>query len=113
MKINYLFYSVFILFFLLSNISFAQEKTVEDSFDEIQSIEGLAIYPNPVSNGKLYISTSLNQAKTVNIYDVLGKKILSKSMIGTELDISQLAPGVYILKVTENEISSTRKLVVR
>lgn len=76
-------------------------------------ITDLVIYPNPVSNGKIYITTKHNLTKQVEIYDVLGKKILSSSLFGKELNISRLTPGIYILKIKEGVQSETRKLVVR
>lgn len=78
-----------------------------------EDIAGLNIYPNPVSNGKIYITSSLNFTKQIAIYDVLGKKVVSRQLIGKELDINDLKPGVYILKIQENKLSATRKLVVR
>ena len=78
-----------------------------------QNIDGLTIYPNPVSNGKVFISTALNLSKEINIYDVLGKKIISETLFGKELNVSNLTPGVYILRIKENEFSATRKLVIR
>ncbi len=98
-------------FLFMGNISYSQiaEPTTSNS----ESIEDLSIYPNPVSNGKIFISTKLNLSKEVEIFDVLGKKIYSTSMFGKELNISKLSPGIYILKIKENNISATRKLVVR
>tara|TARA_R110002167_G_scaffold230458_1_gene435650 strand:+ start:18987 stop:19244 length:258 start_codon:yes stop_codon:yes gene_type:complete len=80
-----------------------------------QAIEGLSIYPNPVSNGKLfvYITSKRSLTKTVAVYNVLGKQILTTILTGNELNISQLNTGVYILKITENNISETRKLVIK
>lgn len=76
-------------------------------------IVDLSIYPNPVSNGKIYITTKKNLTKAIEIYDVLGKKILVASLFGKELNISKLTSGIYILKITEGDSSSTRKLVVK
>ncbi|TDU43135.1 putative secreted protein (Por secretion system target) [Gelidibacter sediminis] len=73
----------------------------------------LVIYPNPVSNGKIYITTKQNLTKEVEIFDVLGKKILFHTLYGKELNISRLNPGIYIIKIKEGSISTTRKLVVR
>jgi hypothetical protein len=88
------------------------QKIITNS-SQADSIEDLTIYPNPVSNGKIYITTKLNLTKDIEIFDVLGKKIHSSSLFGKELNISKLTPGIYILKVKENNISATRKLVVR
>jgi hypothetical protein len=76
-------------------------------------IEGLSIYPNPASGQKVYVITKENKAKKVEIYNVLGKNILSANLTGSELNISSLDPGVYIMKIQEGRYSATRKLVVR
>jgi hypothetical protein len=58
--------------------------------------------------------TSKNmQSKDVEVYDVLGKKILQASITGKELNIASLTPGVYIIKVKEGDASATRKLIVK
>jgi hypothetical protein len=79
-----------------------------------KKIEGLSIYPNPVQNGKqfIYITSKNNLNKKVEIYNVLGKQVYSAMLSGKELNISELNSGVYILKVTENETSESRKLVI-
>lgn len=113
MKKKY-FCTLLLFGFLLSiNSSYAQLRTDRPNIDTVKNIEGLTIYPNPVNNGTIYISTTLNLTKEINIYDVLGKKIISQTMFGKELNVSKLTPGVYILKIKENEFSATRKLVVR
>ncbi len=80
-----------------------------------QNIEGLSIYPNPVTNGKtfIYITSKRNLSKKVEFFNVLGKQIFSIVLTGKELNISRLSKGVYILKVTENNKSETRKLVIK
>ncbi len=78
-----------------------------------QSIEGLSIYPNPTTSNKIYINSTKALTKRVEIYNVLGKRILFKILTSNELNISSLKPGVYIIKLKEKEKTATRKLVVR
>lgn len=109
MKKKY-FYPLFIVgFVFFSTTAFAQQSNREIN----KNIEDLSIYPNPVSNGKIFITSALNKTKEINIYDVLGKTVMSETIIGKELNVSNLNPGVYILRIRENELSATRKLVVR
>lgn len=108
---NYLYIFCFIGFLFASNFGYSQ--IAESSTSNPEFIEDLSIYPNPVSNGKIYITTKHNLSKEIEIFDVLGKKIYSTSMFGKELNISKLSPGIYILKIKENNTSATRKLVVR
>ena len=78
-------------------------------------IEGLSIYPNPVNKEKSVISiaSKLSLIKDIEIFDVLGKQVFATVLSGRELNISNLRKGVYILKITENNISESRKLVVK
>lgn len=116
MQKNYIVTLIFSFLFLISFQGFSQSEMRNISAQQQQnSIEGLSIYPNPVSNGKLYIyiTSKHNLTKTIEIYNVLGKRISSTILTGKELSISQLGTGVYILKITENNISETRKLVIK
>ncbi len=113
MKKKYIFTLLIICSLFLSVTSYAQQTTSTFDTEITKDIEGLSIYPNPVSNGKIFITSTLNQVKEVNIYDVLGKMIMSETIIGKELNVSNLSPGVYILRIQENKLSATRKLVVR
>lgn len=110
---NY-FYILFLMIGLcFGATSYAQTDFSKTSSERSEGIIDLSIYPNPVSNGKIYITTQENLTKDIQIYDVLGKKIISASLFGKELNISKLTPGIYILKIKEGNNSATRKLVVR
>jgi len=115
MQKNYIVTLIFSFLFLISFQGFSQSEMRNKSAQQPNNIEGLSIYPNPVSNGKLYIyiTSKRNLTKTIDIYNVLGKRISSTVLTGKELSISQLSTGVYILKITENNISETRKLVIK
>lgn len=99
---------------LFASVSaYAQSNDGITTKNTTENIEGLTIFPNPVNNGKVYISTKYNLAKNIEIFDVLGKKVVSQVLYGKELKIQDLNPGVYILKIKEGKLSATRKLVVR
>ena len=108
---NYVSILCLLAFMSLSTLCYSQISEPKSSTTD--PIEELSIYPNPVSNGKIYITTKYNQTKDIEIFDVLGKKIYTTSLFGKELNISKLTPGIYILKIKENNNSATRKLVVR
>ena len=113
MKKNYILITFFFLAFMISGQGFSQSKFNNAPIQD--NIEGLSIYPNPVTEGRTYINitTKRNFSKQIEIYNVLGKQIHSSIMTGKELNISALNTGVYILKITENNISETRKLVIK
>ncbi len=77
------------------------------------SITGLEIYPNPVTGNILNIETAANGTKSVAIFDVLGKQVLNVSTDTTTVNVGNLNAGVYIVKITEEGKTATRKLVVR
>jgi hypothetical protein len=110
MSKNY-FYSI-LFFLVLSTASVAAQDT-RNTLKENNSIEGLSFYPNPVTGGKLYITTRANEEKNITIYDVLGKKVFQTVLSSRELNLSSLQPGVYFIKIEEGEASATRKLIVR
>lgn len=110
MKKQYLIFLT-LAFGLLTCNGFSQTNGLV--LNEPSGIENLSIYPNPVSTGKVYITSKNNAPKHIEIYNVLGRIILTVTLLQKELNVSRLKAGVYIIKVTENNISSTRKLVVR
>lgn len=109
---NY-FYITLLLVFFFSVSASAQEAKQQPKLQETTVIEGLNLYPNPVSNGKVYITSKNDLDKNIIIFDVLGKKVLQTTMNSKELNISNLSPGVYIIKIDEEQSTATRKLIVK
>jgi len=77
------------------------------------SILGLRVYPNPVTNGTLFIDTDANAEKTVTVFDVLGKQVLNTTTSNNAINVNNLRAGVYVVKITEEGKTATRKLVIR
>ncbi|MGQ7946205.1 T9SS type A sorting domain-containing protein [Flavobacterium sp. WC2509] len=102
---------------LLAVIFFTTGALAQDSkqpkIQEDVSIEGLSLYPNPVTSGKVYITSKKDSEKEIIIFNVLGKKVLQNIINTRELNISNLSPGVYIIKITEEGATSSRKLIVQ
>tara|TARA_R110002051_G_scaffold325520_1_gene428468 strand:+ start:3061 stop:3369 length:309 start_codon:yes stop_codon:yes gene_type:complete len=97
----------FIILFCFATLGYSQEKT------NIEEIEGFKLYPNPVTNGKVYINTTLNAPKKVFIFDVLGTKVMETTILGTELNVSEIDAGIYVLRVFEKDKIATRKLIIK
>jgi len=112
MKQHYFIGFLLVCFLLLSNTLTAQ-NTITPAFSPEKPIVGLSIYPNPVTGTKVYITSYNNASKEVEVFNVLGKQVLSSFMTGKELDVSELTPGIYILKIKEGTNQATRKLIVR
>ncbi|WP_304037990.1 T9SS type A sorting domain-containing protein, partial [Mesonia mobilis] len=71
------------------------------------------LYPNPTSNGAVAIQTETSGAVNVEIYNLLGKRALTAKNVNGNLNVSTLNAGVYLVKVTQNGVSSTKKLIVK
>ena len=78
-------------------------------------IEGFTTYPNPMMNKRFTVKTSSSSKKQVAIFNVLGKKVFTQSFAGLQktFNVSMLNAGIYILKVTEEAKTVTKKLVIR
>ncbi len=107
------FYILSLLLVLCFNTIAYGQVTDPINSKPAESIEGLQLYPNPTSSGKVFITSNSNLPKEIGIYDILGKKIFSSSMTSKELNLSNINPGVYIIKITEKDATATRKLVIR
>lgn len=83
------------------------------SINDFNSIDGLSIYPNPVIGNVLNISSTSNSDMNVAIFDVLGKQVINTKVTNNTVNVSNLNAGIYIVKVTENGKTATRKLVVK
>ncbi|MBT3741789.1 MAG: endonuclease [Polaribacter sp.] len=74
-------------------------------------LSDIKIYPNPANGNIIYIKTTNNT--DVNIYNVLGKMVKSIEITAQKnnIDISNLSKGIYIVKMTVDNISMTKKLI--
>ena len=93
------------------NISFVSPGATLSS-TSFNAIKGLSIYPNPVVDGTLNISTQANSEKNIQIYDILGKQVLNTTTSNEAINVSNLNSGVYIVKITEEGNTASRKLII-
>jgi endonuclease I/chitodextrinase len=69
------------------------------------------MYPNP-SNGNFSIDNS-NKAFSVEIFNVLGQKVFEiKNADGSNLSVTNLNKGVYLVKITDDSKSLIKKLII-
>lgn len=75
-------------------------------------LSGVNIYPNPVRSGGVVSFTGNFDNLQVNVYDVLGKQVLSKRVTNNTLNIASLKTGVYLVQLSDNTSTTTKKLVI-
>jgi len=95
--------------FISNAISLGTFTLAKQNFD----IAGLKVYPNPVTNGNLFITSDSNDVKSVTIFDVLGKQVVKTTVTNQPVNVAALNSGVYMVKITEAGKTATRKLVIK
>ncbi|MGX1023500.1 T9SS type A sorting domain-containing protein [Psychroflexus sp. MBR-150] len=78
------------------------------------AVNNFSLYPNPVNKGSFNIKSQNNQAFDIEVYNVLGKRVLEFNQIQNQnINVSQLQSGVYLVKINQNEASTTKKLIIK
>ncbi|WP_149303960.1 T9SS type A sorting domain-containing protein [Pareuzebyella sediminis] len=102
----------FALFIVFSTMLYAQEpQTLQNQKNE--EIADFKLYPNPAFGDVVQVITKDNDIKTILVYDVFGEVVLRDQIETSHLNISRLSPGVYVLQISENQRTITRKLVIK
>ena len=90
------------------------ETSTEVTVDEIVGIEEeipYQLYPNPVS-GSLYIKAENLSFSQAEILDLSGKKVSTKPVSDSQIELDELKPGSYIL-ILRNDSKTYRSLIVK
>ncbi|WCO01384.1 T9SS type A sorting domain-containing protein [Psychroserpens ponticola] len=82
------------------------------SIDDFSS-NRFKVYPNPTSLGYVNIASANSEAISVTVFDILGKQVINETLSNNRLNVSALNTGVYIMKVTQNNASVTKKLIIK
>lgn len=71
----------------------------------------LAIYPNPASD---YVTIKNAENASMTIFDILGKKVLSRSNISLveQVNVSQLNSGTYFISIEKGNQKTVGKLII-
>lgn len=102
----------------VSTQSFTVQYLIPDLIKNIAAVDALKIFPNPTED-KVWIDLKLNEAKDVRIdaYDATGKLIQSLGSSEQleqvyELDLTNYAAGVYMLRMVIGKDVFTTKVVL-
>lgn len=76
----------------------------------LNSEESIQVYPNPATQ-EIFISAPGIQNSSIEIYDSLGKKIVSSTIENEfgRIDLTSIASGIYFLRVNDQLNSLTTK----
>jgi hypothetical protein len=93
-------------------------QLVNDTFDSggatlsnegFELLAGLSVYPNPASE-TIYITSGVTIEK-IELYDIVGKQVL-ESKNTSEINVSHLDHGLYLLKLYSENASTTKKVII-
>lgn len=66
------------------------------------------LYPNPVKD---ILNIILNDVRNIEIYDLLGKMMLSETNPDSKINVSSLPQGIYIVKIITDNDYHTEKFI--
>ncbi|MCX6351610.1 MAG: T9SS type A sorting domain-containing protein [Bacteroidetes bacterium] len=85
------------------------------SIEEILKTNGMATYPNPVSNLLNIQFNNPTKSGVIRVQDITGKVVLSYNIIGGEnffsVDVSSLPKGMYLLNYSTAETTVSTKII--
>jgi hypothetical protein len=71
------------------------------------------VYPNPVTNGYVNIRSNDSETIQVSVFDILGKQVRNATLSNNDgLDVSLLKSGLYILKISQNNKTINKKILI-
>lgn len=83
------------------------------SVEEETELSGLSLYPNPATDFvKIQTPFSYNNIE-VKMSDTSGKQIDIKISDDNTIDVSRIASGLYLVTITIDNASTTKKLVIQ
>lgn len=91
----------------ITNFGATVNLSIEDNKES-----SVTLYPNP-TNGIINIQTKNNLE--ITIFDITGKKILNVAEVsnGSQIDLSGLTVGLYLVKMNDGVNQSTQKLIIK
>lgn len=108
---NYTNSSTFATVYMLFS---AEDLDIKTRVIELADCNQMNIYPNP-ANDELYVELNKEINGLIEIYDIMGKKMISKKInneIIHKIDINSLPNGIHFVKVIdEGKVYSIGKLV--
>lgn len=104
------------------NIDFTTEDvTTTLGLEQVENNFSFGLYPNPSREGQvqLVLDNSQSSDYEINVYNLTGQLMLNKimelssSFAQTELDVSALSSGTYIVQIQTEQAKQTKKLIIQ
>ena len=87
------------------------ESLILSNGGDISTMNNAYFYPNPTKNELFLSATDIQAVTNIEIYDLLGKKILEQKNYTSAINIAHLPQGIYLLSFYENDVKKVSKIV--
>ncbi|KGL62776.1 T9SS type A sorting domain-containing protein [Polaribacter sp. Hel1_85] len=97
----------------ISELGFYKEGTTASTISN--ELSQISLYPIP-ANHQLNLKNLSNKVSKIEIFNLLGKKLITSKIEKTNLSIntSNLASGMYLVKLSDiNNVSASKMIVVQ
>lgn len=94
------------------NISFTSPGASVLNLPSFDNIYDLTMYPNPLTGNTLYLNTNTNATMEVQIFNTLSTELVNTVVVNNSVNVSGLTTGIYIVKITEEGKTATKKLII-
>ena len=101
---------------VVANHTIAVEFVEETGIEEIDLNAAVVLYPNPATSQiQIQVADSRFLGAEMQIFDVYGKLISNATIetLSTQVDVSQLANGMYMVRINAAEGMVTKRFVKR
>lgn len=80
-------------------------KTIEQQFNTLK------IFPNPAD--RVINAPNLEEILEFSVYNILGKKVMQKKIVNSQIDISHLSKGTYLIRFYFKDTSTIIKKFIK
>ena len=89
--------------------------TIADAINDVTLAQNISLMPNPADN---YIELSVNsnvEVKEAIVYNAFGQMIQTVQLTENHarIDLSDMAAGMYFVRVNSDNVSATKKFIKR
>jgi subtilisin-like proprotein convertase family protein len=99
----------------INNFSLSVCNVINALSVDTNPIKNSSVYPNP-TKGIVNVSIpNLSDTATIKLYDIQGREILSKetNQVNSSFDIENLQDGMYLVTIENEEVSVTKKIILK
>jgi len=85
------------------------------SINQEQNASIVNIYPNPSTDGYFTVKLANSSESQIQLFDIAGKLVISQLQTSNQatINVSDFKAGIYFVRVTQDQIVSTQKVIVK